>query len=173
MSTELPCGVVPPGAYANGARSPIVHVLLCPPCAGFAPMTSPGYFGFLSGACQGCGDVFRELHRFPARIDSASGCSCTRDHKRVVGDLTGSAECEHGHYVTFFDDAFAVEHFRPSCHRATEDVSCASCAYQEAVERVVGHGAPIDGRWRIAGIDSEGLPILQRAEDLVTAKAGA
>ena len=39
MTDRLPRGIVPPGTYAKGGRSPIVYVRLCPPCAGYAPAT--------------------------------------------------------------------------------------------------------------------------------------
>jgi hypothetical protein len=83
----LPRGVVPPGTYAHGARSPVVHVLLCPPCGGYAPITDQDYFGQLTGRCQGCGAMSREVHRFRAWIDSRSGCNCTGTHGRVTGDV--------------------------------------------------------------------------------------
>jgi hypothetical protein len=82
----------PPGTYAGGARSPVVYVYLCPPCAGYAPITSPDYSGALSGACQGCGSGWRELHRFPAVIVSASGCQCRMQHDRVTGDMPDACE---------------------------------------------------------------------------------
>ena len=86
---ELPRGVVPPGTYAGGARSPIVYVHLCPPCAGYAPITPEDYDGYLSGRCQGCGANSRELHRFQAMIMSAAngGCMCDSGHRQVTGDL--------------------------------------------------------------------------------------
>ena len=86
---DRPRGIVPPGTYAGGARSPIVYVLLCAPYAGYAPMTDPDYCGFLSGRCQGCGSDSRELHRFQALIMSAAngGCQCTTEHRQVTGDL--------------------------------------------------------------------------------------
>jgi hypothetical protein len=82
-------GVVPPGTYARGGRSPIVYALLCAPCAGYAPTTDPDYDGALSGRCQGCGADSRELHRFQALIMSAAngGCRCTTGHKQVTGEL--------------------------------------------------------------------------------------
>lgn len=82
-------GIVPPGTYAGGRRSPIVWVLLCPPCAGYAPTTDAGYDGPLSGRCRGCGCHCRELHRFRALIMSAAsgGCWCTTPHPQVTGDL--------------------------------------------------------------------------------------
>lgn len=92
----LPRGIVPPGAYAGGARSPIVMVLLCPPCAGYAPMTDPDYRGFLSGRCRGCGSECREVHRFAALIDSAPGCRCTGEHDRVDGDLSAEETVAEG-----------------------------------------------------------------------------
>ena len=86
---RLPRGVVPPGTYAKGGRSPVVYVFLCALCAGYAPITDPDYSGFLSGRCQGCGADSRELHRFQALIMSAAngGCMCTSSHQQVTGDL--------------------------------------------------------------------------------------
>jgi hypothetical protein len=85
---RLPRGVVPPGTYAKGGRSPVVYVLLCAPCAGYAPLTNPGYGGF-GAHCQGCGAWTREVHRFQALIMSAAngGCMCTTEHPQVTGDL--------------------------------------------------------------------------------------
>ena len=82
-------GIVPPGTYAQGARSPIVYVHLCPSCAGYAPITPVDYDGYLSGRCQGCGANSRELHRFQAMIMSAAngGCMCDSGHRQVAGDL--------------------------------------------------------------------------------------
>jgi hypothetical protein len=173
VSTELQRGVVPPGTYANGTRSPIVHVLLCASCAGYAPMTWPDYWGFLSGACQGCGAVSRELHRFPARINSASGCACTGQHERVTGDLTSETAgpgAGQDHYARFYDDSWATEHPR-DCW-AYQSAHGSACAYHTAVRRVIGHGAPIDGRWRITGIDGEGLPTLEHAAERFAPEAG-
>lgn len=80
-------GVVPPGRYAQEQRAPIVWVLLCAGCAGFAPFTDSDYRGFLSGRCPNCGIDSRELHRFRAWIDTAPGCNCTGSHPQVVGDV--------------------------------------------------------------------------------------
>ena len=87
---ELQRGIVPPGTYAGGKRSPIVWVYLCAPCAGYAPMTVKDYSGALSGQCQGCGSGSRELHRFSALINSARECECHTWHERVTGDLSPS-----------------------------------------------------------------------------------
>jgi hypothetical protein len=89
MSGDLPRGVVPRGTYAKGGRSPIVYVMLCAPCAGYAPLTGEDYSGFLCGHCQGCGTWSREVHRFQALIMSAAngGCMCTTEHQQVTGDL--------------------------------------------------------------------------------------
>ena len=93
MADQLPKGVVPPGTYAKGGRSPIVYVLLCPPCAGYAPITGEDYRGALSGHCQGCGAWTREVHKFQAVILSAAngGCFC-EGHRQVTGDLPTEAE---------------------------------------------------------------------------------
>lgn len=86
---DYPRGVVPPGTYAKGGRSPIVYALLCAPCAGYAPVTDEDYTGALTGHCQGCGAWSREVHRFQALIMSAAngGCRCTAEHPQVTGDL--------------------------------------------------------------------------------------
>lgn len=76
----LPRGVIPPGPRAS-----VVHVRLCASCAGFAPAASPGYPGTLSGQCQGCGARGRELHSFPAAVNSAAGCACTTGCGHVTG----------------------------------------------------------------------------------------
>jgi hypothetical protein len=96
LPDSLARGVVPPGVHLNGVRSPVIWVLLCPPCAGYAPTTDPGYCGHLSGQCRGCGLSSRELHRFGAWINTEAGCSCTGvaadcscadRHERVFGDV--------------------------------------------------------------------------------------
>lgn len=91
---DYPRGVVPPGRYVRGERAPIVWVLLCAGCAGFAPTTAEDYRGFLSGRCAGCRIDSRELHRFRAWIDTAPGCNCTGGHPQVHGDMLAA------HHVT-------------------------------------------------------------------------
>lgn len=89
---KLPKGIVPPGTYAKGGRSPIVHVWLCPPCGGYAPMTDEGD-RYQPGQCDGCGASSRELHRFQSLILSAAngGCMCDTHRGQVTGDLPTSA----------------------------------------------------------------------------------
>lgn len=84
---DYPKGIVPTGRYAGETRAPIVWVLLCAGCAGFAPQTTADYEGFLSGRCQGCATYSRELHRFRAWIDTAPGCNCTGGHPQMRGDV--------------------------------------------------------------------------------------
>lgn len=91
-TTPDPLAAIPPGTYAAGARSPVVYVYLCPTCAGYAPISTPDYSGALSGQCQGCGSACRELHRFPALINSAARCQCRGQHGRVTGDLQAGYE---------------------------------------------------------------------------------
>jgi hypothetical protein len=92
---RLPRGIVPPGTYAKGGRSPIVYVRLCAPCAGYASLADKDYAG-LSGQCQGCGAWSRELHRFQALILSAAngGCMCDAGHPQVTGDLPTMASAD-------------------------------------------------------------------------------
>lgn len=85
--SDLRRGVIPPGPYAGGGRSPVAWVWLCPVCGGYAPLTDPDYSGALSGSCQGCDCWSREVHKFPAVINSAEGCACPCCHERVTGDL--------------------------------------------------------------------------------------
>jgi hypothetical protein len=109
-------GVVPPGTYAGGGRSPIVYVHLCAPCAGYAPTTAEDYRGFLSGRCQGCGANSRELHRFQALIMSAAngGCMCTTEHRQVAGDLPTEGDAQ----------AVLLEvQTRPPARRSTEIIT--------------------------------------------------
>ncbi len=85
---------VPRGTYAGGARSPIVYVRLCPPCAGYAPTVPEDDPLYPTGApCQGCGAYVREVHRFQALILSAAngGCMCDAGHPQVTGDLPTEA----------------------------------------------------------------------------------
>jgi hypothetical protein len=88
MSGDLPRGVVPRGTYAKGGRSPVVYVMLCAPCAGYAP-PADGDYGSDYYHCQGCGAWTLEVHRFQALIMSAAngGCMCTTEHPQVTGDL--------------------------------------------------------------------------------------
>jgi hypothetical protein len=84
---RLPRGIVPPGTYTQGGRSPIIYVLLCAPCAGYAPTVPRN--GPVRVHCQGCGAYVREVHRFQALIMSAAsgGCMCVTEHPQVTGDL--------------------------------------------------------------------------------------
>ena len=89
MTDQLPRGTVPPGNYAGGGRSPIVWVMLCPACAGYAPTVPEDSPLYPVGAhCQGCGAYVREVHQFQALILSAAngGCFC-EGHRQVTGDL--------------------------------------------------------------------------------------
>lgn len=88
-AAQLRRAAVPPGRYAQGARSPVVYVWLCAPCAGFAPL--PGLKGDGAYHCGGCGYYVAEVHRFPAVIDSARDCCCPPVHQRVTGDLRAHA----------------------------------------------------------------------------------
>jgi hypothetical protein len=86
--TDMPRGVVPPGTYAKGGRSPIVYAWLCPVCAGYAPMSDEND-KYQPGQCDGCRATSRELHRFQAMIMSAAngGCFCDTHGPQVTGDL--------------------------------------------------------------------------------------
>ncbi len=72
------------------------------------------------------------------------------------------AELGNEHYVIFTEDRWTVEH----------SVECKlsghmhECAYHDAVRLIADEYDPDRaGRWRITGIDSEGLPSLERTPD--------
>lgn len=71
------------------------------------------------------------------------------------------AELGNDHYVIFTEDRWTVEH----------SVECKlsghmhECGMHTAVARfATGYDPDMPGRWRITGIDSEGLPELERAD---------
>jgi len=65
------------------------------------------------------------------------------------------------HYVIFTEDGWTVEHSaecRLSGHMH-------ECGYLVVVRKIAGESGPdLLGRWRISGIDSGGLPQLDRAD---------
>lgn len=69
------------------------------------------------------------------------------------------AELGNDHYVIFTEDRWTIEHSvecRLSGHMP-------ECTYHEAIARIAAEYDPgMAGRWRIDGIDSEGLPNLLR-----------
>ena len=71
------------------------------------------------------------------------------------------AELGNDHYVIFTEDRWTIEHSvecRLSGHMP-------ECAYHAAVARIADEYDPDRvGRWRIDGIDSEGLPALLRKD---------
>jgi hypothetical protein len=91
-----------------------------------------------------------------------------RDYRSTF-DLSGDREVEiigvttaQEHYVVFTEDRWTVEHSaecRLSGHMH-------ECAWHAAVAHIAedGYEADMDGRWKITGIDSEGLPSFERAE---------
>lgn len=71
-------------------------------------------------------------------------------------------ELGHDHYVIFTEDRWTVEH-SVACRLSGR---MSECEYHAAVDEVFW-GAPDPdqlGRWRISGIDSAGMPDLERAE---------
>jgi hypothetical protein len=71
------------------------------------------------------------------------------------------AELGNDHYVTFTEDRWTVEH-SVECRLSGQ---MHECAYHAAVALVADLPLPnMTGRWRIAGIDASGLPILTSAD---------
>jgi hypothetical protein len=69
------------------------------------------------------------------------------------------AAAEHGnddHFVIFAEGGWITEH-PPGCRTP-------ACRWHHALAEVAGSGPPASGRWRITGIDSEGLLSLEPAE---------
>jgi hypothetical protein len=66
-----------------------------------------------------------------------------------------------GHYVIFTEDRWTVEH-SVECRLSGQ---MHTCAWHKAVQRITGEfDSAMEGRWLIKEIDSEGLPLLERAE---------
>ena len=69
------------------------------------------------------------------------------------------AELGNDHYVIFTEDHWTIEHSvecRLSGHMH-------ECEYHTAARRAADECNPWPGRWRINGIDGDGLPSLERA----------
>jgi hypothetical protein len=68
------------------------------------------------------------------------------------------AAAEHGddHFVIFTEDGWITEH-PPGCRTP-------ACRWHHALAEVADSGPTAAGRWRITGIDSEGLLSLEPAE---------
>ena len=98
--------------------------------------------------------VVSDLARLRIALEAAAPLIEAAERQRIYDQLG------HGHFVIFTEDGWTVEHSvecRLSGHMH-------ECELHTAVGRVIGCGAPVAGRWRIDGIDSEGLPSLTRAE---------
>jgi len=84
--------------------------------------------------------------------DTGAFRQCLWCHDTRFGDDPGS------HYVTFSGEDWVLE----GPHRT----ACLHFELQRALRSLVGHGAPIAGRWRIASIHGDGgSPELERADD--------
>ena len=143
MTDQLPRGVVPPGNYAKGARSPVVYVLLCPACAGYAP-TLPEDFP-AEAHCQGCGAYVREVHRFQALIMSAANGGCMCDSGNRMDQVTGDLPTEESALAVWTEvktrpalaaKAETVSPICPNCGNASPEhergvpyCDCGACGY--------------------------------------------
>jgi hypothetical protein len=65
------------------------------------------------------------------------------------------------HFVTFDRERWTMEH---SLHCRMDGDMQAGCPSENAVTKIGNPGRDTYGRWRIVAIDSEGLPLLERAE---------
>lgn len=90
-----------------------------------------------------------------------------REVDRRIGAAVAAAERERvyaelgsDHHVIFTEDRWTVEH-SVECRLSGQ---MPECAYHAAVAAVADEPRPeMAGRWRIAGIDAAGLPILTPA----------
>jgi hypothetical protein len=95
------------------------------------------------------------------------GGDMTTEPSRVIAEAVAAereriyAELGNDHYVIFTEDRWTIEHSvecRLSGHMH-------ECDWHAAVARITAEFDPdMAGRWRIDGIDSEGLPNLVRAD---------
>jgi hypothetical protein len=87
---------------------------------------------------------------------------------RAAAPLVAAAEREriytllgNGHFVIFTEDRWTIEH-SVGCRLGGQ---MHECEYHAAVARIAGEFDPdMAGRWRIDGIDDDGLPSLARAD---------
>lgn len=118
------------------------------------------------------GAIWDEHINGPVPLDKAQWCNLlARRALQAAAPLIEAAERRriydqlgHDHFVIFAEDGWTVEH-SVDC-RLAGDVTT-GCAYWVAL-KYAGVTDAVDpemlGRWRIDGIDSEGLPSLSRAE---------
>ena len=110
-----------------------------------------------------CEQACHEVHCIPRRRGhNPEACVGTlSDAIRALERERIYAELGNDHYVIFTKDRWTVEH----------SVECRlsgrmhECEYHVALRKVTGRKPRAGelGRWRITGIDSEGLPDLERA----------
>lgn len=95
-------------------------------------------------------------------------CDCGSDATAVIAALLDAGYVivpdEDDHYVTFDASGWFVEH-SIACRQAG---TLGTCAYNAAIREIAidfdAEGDPEQpGRWKITNIDSEGLPLLERA----------
>lgn len=101
------------------------------------------------------------LHARVRELEAAAPLIAAAERERIYDQLG------HDHYVIFTDDGWTVEH-SVDCRLAGDMTS--GCDYWTALKYADVTDAPdpeMLGRWRIDGIDSEGLPSLTRAEPVV------
>lgn len=88
-----------------------------------------------------------------AALDAASPFVAAAERTRLY------AELGNDHYVIFTEDGWTTEH-SVECRLSGQ---MHRCAYHDAIAKVAHEFDPdMAGRWRITGIDSEGLPSLVR-----------
>lgn len=89
-----------------------------------------------------------------AAVDAATPAIREAERARLYAQLGND------HYVIFTEDDWTTEH-SVECRLSGR---MSECGHHTAMTRVIGRGAPVAGRWRITGIDGDGLPDLVRAD---------
>lgn len=83
-------------------------------------------------------------------------------HEMSAIVLNAMVASQSDHFVTFDADGWFIEHSM-ACRVAG---TLGTCRCNRAIREVYDEPPPEDqwGRWRITDVDSEGLPLLERAE---------
>ncbi len=90
-----------------------------------------------------------------AALEAAAPLIAAAERRRIY------AELGNDHYVIYTEDRWTIEH-SVQCRLSGE---MHKCVYHGAVADVSEEYEPaMAGRWRIVSIDTEGLPVLERAD---------
>jgi len=97
----------------------------------------------------------------PEDLDHCRVCGASREEwtRAVVTGMLAWDVNFADHFVIFDEDAWVVEHSL-ECRMSGEMQR--GCEWQRSIQAIGDDMRGEPGRWRITGIDSEGLPSLER-----------